>query len=73
MNDDERTLWELQEQRREIHCVLRSCCSGAELQVRVRPAGRIDADIVLRELYPTKSDLYERARQLELEYRAGRT
>jgi hypothetical protein len=39
-----------------------SCCSGAELQVR-----RGDA-IVLRELYPTKSDLYERARDLRREY-----
>jgi len=37
-----------------------SCCSGAELQV-VRLS---DEAIVLRELYPTKSDLYERAREL---------
>ena len=27
-----------------------------------------DAEIVLRELYPTKSDLYERARDLKQEY-----
>jgi hypothetical protein len=40
-----------------------TCCAGAELQV-------IDGDtIVLRELYPMKSDLYERARALESEYR----
>ena len=37
-----------------------SCCSGAELQIRRAGAG----EIVLRELYPTKSDLYERARDL---------
>jgi hypothetical protein len=39
-----------------------SCCSGAELQVR-----RND-EMLVRELYPTKSDLYERARDLETEY-----
>jgi hypothetical protein len=39
-----------------------SCCSGAELQVR-----RGD-DIILRELYPTKSDLYERARELKSQF-----
>ncbi len=39
-----------------------SCCSGAELQVR-----RLSA-IVLREIYPMKSDLYERARDLRVEF-----
>ena len=39
-----------------------SCCSGAELQLRVGD------DITLRELYPTKSDLYERARTLQDEH-----
>jgi len=43
-----------------------SCCAGAELQVR-----RGD-EIVLRELYPTKSDLYDRARELEITYRDRR-
>jgi len=49
-----------------------SCCSGAELQVSEI---RHDADsrILLRELYPMKSDLYERARMLEVEYGAGGT
>ena len=37
-----------------------SCCSGAELQVREGET------IVLRELYPDKSTLYERAEQLRL-------
>ena len=38
-------------------------CSGAELQVFEGET------IVLRELYPLKSDLYERARELEIVYR----
>ena len=45
-----------------------SCCSGAELQIRKSPHGSNDEEIVLRELYPTKSDLYERARELAAEY-----
>jgi hypothetical protein len=32
---------------------------------------RRGSEVVLRELYPTKSDLYERARVLEAEYRAS--
>ena len=36
-----------------------SCCAGAELQVRR------GEEILLRELYPTKSDLYDRARDLK--------
>jgi hypothetical protein len=60
MNQDERELWRVG----DVECVMISCCSGAELQVR-----RGDA-IVLRELYPTKSDLYERARDLQREYPA---
>jgi hypothetical protein len=44
-----------------------SCCAGAELQVReqVPPS---DEEVVLRELYPLKSDLYERARALQSQY-----
>jgi hypothetical protein len=57
---DERLLWSVA----SVECVMISCCSGAELQVR-------DGDrIVLRELYPTKSDLYDRARALAADYRA---
>jgi len=41
-----------------------SCCSGAELQLRR------NGEIVLRELYPLKSDLYERARELRRTARA---
>jgi hypothetical protein len=63
MNDDERELWRVG----AISCVMISCCAGAELQIR-RSNGVLDADIVLRELYPTRSDLYERARALRAEY-----
>jgi len=45
-----------------------SCCSGAELQIRKSLPEQRDEEIVLRELYPTKSDLYERARELSSEY-----
>jgi hypothetical protein len=57
--DEERALWRFG----EIECVMISCCTGAELQVRTT-----GAEILLRELYPTKSDLYERARDLKTEY-----
>jgi hypothetical protein len=53
--DEERRLWRID----DVECVMRSCCSGAELQLRRGSA------IVLRELYPAKSDLYERARALK--------
>ena len=45
-----------------------SCCSGAELQIRKSLTSARDEEIVLRELYPSKSDLYERARDLATEY-----
>jgi hypothetical protein len=67
VNSDERQLWRLG----DLECVMISCCSGAELQlrqVRLKPDTTEDAEIVLRELYPTKSDLYERARDLRAEY-----
>ena len=59
--DNDRELWRVG----GYACVMRSCCSGAELQVR---RGDADGEIVLRELYPTKSDLYDRARALETEF-----
>jgi hypothetical protein len=64
MNADERELWRVG----AISCVMISCCAGAELQVR-QSDGTPASEIVLRELYPTKSDLYERARALRTEYR----
>lgn len=60
MNNDERVLWTGD----GVECVMISCCSGAELQVR-RVGPESDGEILLRELYPTKSDLYERARELK--------
>jgi hypothetical protein len=59
MNQDERELWRVG----DVECVMISCCTGAELQVR-----RAGGEILLRELYPTKSDLYERANDLKREY-----
>ncbi|MES1256463.1 MAG: hypothetical protein ABUS56_12675 [Acidobacteriota bacterium] len=68
--NDERRLWAIG----DVECVMLSCCAGAELQLRrttpaAAPTGDTGATIVLRELYPMKSDLYERARQLEAEHR----
>jgi hypothetical protein len=57
--DDERQLWRID----DVECVMVSCCAGAELQIR-----RAN-QILVRELYPMKSDLYERARELESEFR----
>ena len=59
--DEDRQLWRLG----DVECWLVSCCSGAELQLREGEA------IVLRELYPSKSDLYERARALREEMSAA--
>ena len=58
MNDEERQLWRIG----DLQCVMISCCAGAELQMR--RAG----EIVLREMYPMKSDLYDRARDLRQEH-----
>jgi hypothetical protein len=59
MNQDEHELWRMG----DLECVMIACCTGAELQVR-----RGGGEIVLRELYPTKSDLYERANDLKRDY-----
>jgi hypothetical protein len=56
--NDERQLWHVE----NVRCVMVSCCAGAELQLRVGD------EVTLRELYPTKSDLYERARTLQNEH-----
>ena len=62
--DEERRLW----QHGPFSCVMVSCCSGAELQVRKSVTTPDDEEILLRELYPTKSDVYERARELAAVY-----
>jgi hypothetical protein len=57
-------IWIVQKRDVPVRCQLLTCCSGAELQV-------VEGDeITLRELYPEKSDLYERARQLKADYEA---
>lgn len=63
MNDD-RELWTVACGTATVSCWMMTCCGGAELQVIE------DGQIVLRELYPMKSDLYDRARAIEVEYRA---
>jgi hypothetical protein len=67
MNNDERVLWT----SADVECVMISCCSGAELQIRRLTAGS-EREILLRELYPMKSDLYERARELEGQHQGQR-
>jgi len=61
LTDEERQLWRLG----DLECVMVSCCSGAELQVR--KAG----EIVRRELFPLKSDLYERAQEIKSQVSSG--
>ena len=58
MNDEERQLWRIG----DLECIMISCCAGAELQMR-----RV-GEIILREMYPMKSDLYDRARDLRTEH-----
>jgi hypothetical protein len=56
---DHQLLWQLCAASGNTRCQMLTCCTGAELQV-VK-----DDVIVLRELYPDKSDLFERAGQLK--------
>ena len=60
MMDEERELWRV----KDVSCVMVSCCSGAELQLRR------SGDVILRELYPMKSDLYERANELRSQWQS---
>jgi hypothetical protein len=64
---DHHVLWEVSNDDTKTTCVMVSCCAGAELQI-VR-AARGDEQIVLRELYPDRDSLYERARALRNETR----
>ena len=55
MSGGDRRLWHAE----GVDCWMISCCAGAELQI-------VRGDtVLLRELYPSKSDLYERARSLK--------
>jgi len=60
MLTEDRELWRVG----DVCCWMISCCNGAELQLR-----RGD-EVTLREPYPTKSDLYERARALQSDYQS---
>ena len=51
-------------------CVMVSCCGGAELQVIRALNG--DEEIILRELYPDRASVYERARELQADTDIGR-
>ena len=63
---DHQVLWELQAEKATIACVIVSCCAGAELQM-VRSTASGEEEIILRELYPDRDSLYERARELRSE------
>lgn len=65
MNRDHHVLWEATSEGTTTSCVMVSCCAGAELQVL--RSTHSDEQIVLRELYPDRSSLYERARELQTE------
>jgi hypothetical protein len=64
---DAHVLWEVPHDGATTMCVMVSCCGGAELQIVRAVQG--DEEIVLRELYPDRDSLYERARELREETR----
>jgi hypothetical protein len=67
MNRDHQILWEVSTGGITTMCVMVSCCGGAELQVLRATHG--DEEIILRELYPDRASVYERARELQDEAR----
>jgi hypothetical protein len=61
----DRVLWTVPTPTGEVACRMLTCCSGAELQI-------VENDtITIRELYPDKADLYERARHLRSTFETG--
>ena len=66
MNREDRVLWEIATPEATTSCVMVSCCGGAELQIVRQRDG--DEKIVLRELYPDRASLYDRARELRAEW-----
>jgi len=62
---DHHVLWTVSKDEATTTCVMVSCCAGAELQVLRAVQG--DEEIVLRELYPDRDSLYERAKALRKE------
>ena len=71
MKDEERQLWSIG----DLECVMISCCAGAELQLRRARSHSEpgDREIILREMYPMKSDLYDRARDLKAQHETAPT
>jgi hypothetical protein len=69
VNRDHHLLWEVERGEVTTVCVMVSCCAGAELQVLRSTEG--DEQIVLRELYPDRSSLFDRARELQVEMSKG--
>lgn len=65
MQREHQVLWEVSRGETTTMCVMVSCCGGAELQVLRASHG--DEEIILRELYPDRSSVYERARELHSE------
>jgi hypothetical protein len=65
MQRDYHVLWEMSNGEKTTMCVMVSCCGGAELQVVRAIHG--DEEIILRELYPDRSSVYERAHELQAE------
>jgi hypothetical protein len=66
MNRDHHVLWEETQGEATTMCLMVSCCGGAELQIVRAVHG--DEEIILRELYPDRDSLYERARELQCEW-----
>jgi len=69
LNRDHYLLWSATTGETTTLCVMVSCCGGAELQV-VRSSAAGDEQILLRELYPDRDSVYERARELRTELTA---
>ena len=66
MTRDHHVLWSVSTGDTTTACVMVSCCAGAELQV-LRSTDAGDEEILLRELYPDRDSLYDRARELRTE------
>ena len=69
MNRDHHVLWELAAGPGLTVCFMVDGCAGVELQVRVTDAG--GDQIILREHYPDRGTLYERARGLRAAMQAS--
>jgi hypothetical protein len=63
---DTYVLWEISADESTTACIMVSCCGGAELQIVRTCHG--DEEIVLRELYPDRGSVFERARDLQAEW-----